>query len=257
MQKNFIKVATSMPCALILAAVLSAGWSGAVLAETGHEPMSHEPMDHSKMDHSKMDHSKMDHSKMDHSKMDHSKMGADEQDHTQHQAMLDQRGVLSLTAKSYTIPDIKLIDSNGRAVAMRSLLDGKEPVILNFIFTTCTTICPVMSSTFEQVQEQLGNRRNRVRMVSVSIDPENDTPARLKAYAHRYNAGPHWQLLTGSVANSFAVQNAFEVAVGDKMNHKPLAFIRARGRDAGWVRMDGLVAASDIINELNRLESIK
>ncbi len=257
MQKNFMKVATGLPCALILAAVVSSSWSGAVWAETGHEHMSHEQMDHSTMDHSKMDHSKMDHSKMDHTTMDHSKMGGDAQDHTQHQAMLDQRGVLSLTAKSYTIPDIKLTDSNGRAVALRSLLDGKEPVILNFIFTTCTTICPVMSSTFEQVQEQLGSRRNRVRLVSVSIDPENDTPAKLKAYAHRYNAGPHWQLLTGSVANSFAVQNAFEVAVGDKMNHKPLAFIRARGRDAGWVRMDGLVGASDIINELNRLESVK
>ncbi|OHC90945.1 MAG: hypothetical protein A3J87_02170 [Sideroxydans sp. RIFOXYB12_FULL_59_6] len=228
MQEKLIRVAAC----LLLAAVGTAGCSGLAFAENGHEHMNHEHMDHSKI-------------------------GAEVHDHTQHQAMLEQRGVLSRTARSYTIPDIKMVDRNGRSVAIRGLLDGREPVILNFIFTTCTTICPVMSSTFEQVQEQLGDRRNRVRMVSVSIDPENDTPARLKAYARRYNAGSQWQMLTGSVANSFAVQNAFEVAVGDKMNHKPLAFIRAPGRDAGWVRIDGLVAASDIVNELNRLESIK
>lgn len=221
-------------------AVMTLGlMSGAAQAESGQMNMDHEHMNHEQMDHEHMNHEHMDHQHMDMS------------DHVQHQAMLAKKGVLMRSVENYTIPDVKLIGASGAEVSLRSVFDGKEPVILNFIFTTCTTICPVMSSTFEQVQEQLGKKRNHVRLVSISIDPENDTPEKLKEYAARFHAGRHWQLLTGSVANSLAVQRAFEVAVADKMNHKPAAFVRGAGRDASWVKLDGLVSATDIVAELN------
>jgi protein SCO1/2 len=214
--------------------------------------MSTAAMAESEHDHMNMDHEHMDHEHMNHEQMDHEHMDMSGHDHSQHQAMLAKKGVLSRTVSAYEIPDVTLQDASGAQVSLRSLFDGQEPVILNFIFTTCTTICPVMSATFEQVQEKLGAKRNRVRMVSISIDPENDTPAKLNDYAKRFHAGSHWKMLTGSVANSVAVQRAFEVAVADKMNHKAAVFLRPKGREASWVKLEGLVSASDVVTELNK-----
>jgi len=154
---------------------------------------------------------------------------------------------------AYSIPDVRLRDANGAVVALRSSLADK-PVILNFIFTTCDTACPVTSMTFSQVQEALGQERNGVHMVSISIDPEQDTPPVLKAYAAKFRAGPQWQMLTGSIGDSIAVQRAFDVYRGDKMNHQPVTFLRGRAGDP-WVRMAGFASAGDIFREYLQLRA--
>jgi protein SCO1/2 len=154
------------------------------------------------------------------------------------------------TQASYTLPDVKLVDAEGGGVPLRNeLTEADKPVILNFIFTTCGAVCPVMSQTFSQVQDALGAKRDTVRMVSISIDPEHDTPAALRAYADKYGAGPQWQMLTGRLADSIAVQRAFDVYRGDKMNHQPATFLRA-SPDQPWVRLDGFASADDILREL-------
>jgi protein SCO1/2 len=175
-----------------------------------------------------------------------------EHHHHHHHAMAADSGY-QRTSASYDVPDVSLVDMDGAQVSLRDGLNGDEPVMLNFIFTTCTAICPVMSATFRQVQEQLGEERSKVRMVSISIDPENDTPARLKEYSARFEAGPQWRMLTGSVEDSIAVQRAFGAYRGDKMNHAPATFLRAGGPGKPWVRLDGLAGAADIIHEYHKL----
>lgn len=155
--------------------------------------------------------------------------------------------------ESYEVPDVKLVDINGMESSLREDLNDHEPIMLNFIFTTCTAICPVMTATFRNVQEALGEERDKVRMVSISIDPENDTPAKLKEYAEKYHAGPQWLMLTGSIENSIAVQRAFGVFRGNKMSHTPVTFLRASGAASQWVRLDGLASARDIIKEYRNL----
>ncbi|MFZ3018007.1 MAG: SCO family protein [Gallionella sp.] len=175
---------------------------------------------------------------------------AETEHHHHHHAMADS---YQRSSASYSIPDVRLVDADGAKVALRDGLGGDEPVMLNFIFTSCTAICPVMSATFQQVQEKLGDERGKVRMVSISIDPENDTPARLKDYAARFQAGAQWRMLTGSIEDSIAVQRAFDAYRGGKMNHAPVTFLRAAGPDQPWVRLDGLASASDIIEEYRKL----
>ena len=120
---------------------------------------------------------------------------------------------------------------------------------MNFIFTTCTAICPPMSATFAQVQQQLGEDRGRVRLVSVSIDPEHDTPAEMAAYAQRFQAGESWYMLTGTLEDSIAVQKAFDTYRGDKMYHAPVTLLRTP--DGGrWIRFEGFAAASDLVHEV-------
>lgn len=154
---------------------------------------------------------------------------------------------------NYTIPDVKLVDANGVAALLSSRLADK-PVILNFIFTSCGAICPVMSTTFSHVQAALGAKRDAVHMVSISIDPEHDTPLALKAYASKYGAGPQWQMLTGRERDSIAVQRAFDVYRGNIMSHQPTTFLRARSGHA-WVRLDGFASADDIMREYRQLTS--
>ena len=173
-------------------------------------------------------------------------------DHSHH-AMPGKPGRYVRTLAGYTIPDVKLVDADGAGVPLRSeFADRDKPIILNFIFTTCGAVCPVMSATFAQVQAALGAERDAVRMVSISIDPEQDTPAALKDYAGKYHAGPQWRMLTGSLDDSIAVQRAFDVYRGDKMNHQPATFLRAApGRP--WVRLAGFASAADILHEYRRL----
>ena len=148
----------------------------------------------------------------------------------------------------YPLPDVTMVDQNGKRVSLREILSPDEPVMLNFIFTTCTTICPVMTATFAQVQKGLGSDAQRIRMVSISIDPEQDTPSALAAYAKRFKAGPQWEFLTGALEDSVAVQKAFDTYRGDKMNHAPLTLLRATP-DAQWVRYDGFASAADLVKE--------
>ena len=89
-------------------------------------------------------------------------------------------------------------------------------------------------------------------MISITIDPEYDTSARLQAYAARYHAGPQWQFLTGNREDIVAVQKAFDAYRGTKMNHEPLTFLRA-SVDAPWVRLNGLASAADVVKEYRQL----
>jgi protein SCO1/2 len=147
----------------------------------------------------------------------------------------------------YTLPQVSLVRQDGKTVVLSDELNDGRPVMLNFIYTTCTSICPVISQTFSQLQSELGSERDKVHLVSVSIDPEHDTPARLREYAKQYQAGPSWQHYTGTVAASIATQRAFDVYRGDKMSHSPVTLFRpAPGKP--WVRIEGFVTASELLS---------
>lgn len=153
---------------------------------------------------------------------------------------------------SYEPPDVTLVDANGAAVGLRALLAGAEPVLLQFIFTSCPTICPVMSSLFAAAQHRL--RAEGVRLLSISIDPEHDTPARLRAHARKFKAGRNWRLLTGKPDEILAVQKAFDAYRGNKMSHEPATYLRLKP-GASWVRFDGLLSAGELVAEYQRLKA--
>ncbi len=153
---------------------------------------------------------------------------------------------------AYVVPAVDLVREDGARVSFPAELDDGKPVVLDFIFTTCTTICPVSSQIFSQLQARLGARRDGVHLVSISIDPEQDTPARLREYAQRFHAGPGWHHYTGTVEASVALQRAFDAYRGDKMSHVPVTFLRAApGRP--WVRIDGFASSAELEGELRGL----
>jgi protein SCO1/2 len=156
------------------------------------------------------------------------------------------------SVRSYSIPDVVLIDADAKPVRLRELLAAKDPVMLNFIFTTCGAICPVMSKVFSDVPAQLGAEATKLRMISISIDPENDTPAQLKLYAKTYGANARWKFLTGSVEDVKAVQRAFNSYRGDKMSHEPLTLLHS-APDKPWVRIDGFASPEELAREYRKV----
>lgn len=150
----------------------------------------------------------------------------------------------------YTVPDVTLVREDGQAVPLKRILhDDGRPVVLNFVFTTCTTICPLTSHVFEELQAKLKAQHQAADLVSISIDPENDTPRRLRAYAKEFHAGPHWHFYTGTVAASEAAQQAFNTYFGDKMEHLPVTLLHT-APGARWVRLEGFDTADDMLKEL-------
>jgi protein SCO1/2 len=183
---------------------------------------------------------------------DNAMESTDEADpHAHHRHMMESTNY-SRSVHDYQLPDLELVNMAAEKISLLDEVNSGKPVMVNFIFTTCTTICPVMSATFAQVQSELGAESEALRMISFSIDPEQDTPERLREYAGRFNAGPQWQFLTGSLENSVAVQKAFDVYRGNKMNHEPTTLMKAADSDS-WVRIDGLAKAADIVAEYHRL----
>jgi protein SCO1/2 len=148
----------------------------------------------------------------------------------------------------YLIPDVTMVREDGKSVNLTAELNDGRPVVLNFVYTSCTTICPMSSQVFEQLQDGLGGAREAVHLVSISIDPEQDTPARLREYAGRFHALKGWDHYSGTLAASLTVQKAFNAYRGDKMSHIPLTLLRA-APGKPWVRFDGFARAGDLLAE--------
>lgn len=171
-------------------------------------------------------------------------------------AAMAARGPSGFTVSraDYPIPDASLRDQDGRPTTIAEALGHDGPVLLNFIFTSCSTICPIMSATFGEVQDDIAAVEPGYRMVSVSIDPEYDTPRRLREYAGLQHAGENWQFLTGDTAEIRKVIAAFDAIyrADNKMYHLPYTYMR-RGPSEPWVRIDGLLSGDELVTEYRRV----
>jgi protein SCO1/2 len=152
----------------------------------------------------------------------------------------------------YTVPSVNLTRDDGKVVRLPDEMNDGRPVVLNFIFTTCSSVCPLLSQVMAQFEHRLGTDRDKVHLMSISIDPEEDTPARLRAYAHKFRAGPEWQHYTGTREASIAAQRAFDVYRGEKMSHTPATLVRAAPGQP-WLRIDGLVTPDQLYEQYQQL----
>ena len=173
--------------------------------------------------------------------------------HANHKKMMSQ-STHRRTVHDYDLGEIGVTLSDSVETTLSELIADDKPVMIHFIFTTCTTICPVQAATFSQVQRKLGDEASEVQMVSVSIDPEYDTPARLQEYAKKFRAGPQWDFITGTSEQMIDVQKAFDAYEGNKMNHRALTLLKMPGTNE-WVRLEGLISASVIIDEYRMLKN--
>jgi cytochrome oxidase Cu insertion factor (SCO1/SenC/PrrC family) len=151
------------------------------------------------------------------------------------------------------IPDLPLVDQDGKPVRFYSDLVRGKVVMINFIFTSCTTICPPMGATFGKLQQLLGDRAGRdVHLISVSVDPATDTPEKLKAWRNKLGGGPGWTLVTGERETVVQLLKALGVYTPSLNDHTPLVLA---GNDPGgtWTRAYGLAAPAKLMELLDGL----
>ncbi len=161
------------------------------------------------------------------------------------------------TLEEHTIPNVTLVNQDGKQVKLESLVNCGRPVVIDFIFATCTTICPVLSAGYSNFQKKMGaDASKKIQLISISIDPENDSPKTMKEYLKRFRAEPGWEFLTGTRKDIDQVMAAFDAYIPDKMSHKPLMFFRAPG-DKEWVRIYGLIGTSAFISEYEKVAQRK
>src|SRR5260370_20429257 len=104
------------------------------------------------------------------------------------------------SASSRYFANLTLVDQDGNAVDLYSLMKGRTIVIHSF-FTTCAASCPIMTRTIAAMQDRFADRLGKdLVLVSITVDPANDTPAKLKAYAKGMKSQPGWYFLPRSKA---------------------------------------------------------
>lgn len=153
--------------------------------------------------------------------------------------------------KQLRVPDTTVYDQNGRRLRFYTDLVKGKTVVINFIFTTCTTICPPLTATFRRVQQTLGERVGKdIQLISISVDPTTDVPERLKDFSAKFKAEPGWTFVTGSKPEIDELLGALGGYVADKNDHTPLILI---GNEAAgfWTRTYGLAPATQIVKLVN------
>jgi len=159
--------------------------------------------------------------------------------------------ITSAETSKMNIPDIELLDQNGRKIHFYSDLVKGHTVAINFIFTTCTTICPPLGATFARVQKELGDRMGRdVRLISITVDPATDTPERLKAWGEKFHAGEGWTFVTGDKPQVDELLLALGASSARREDHSPTVLI---GNDTNgtWTRTYGLAQVSQLVQIIN------
>lgn len=144
--------------------------------------------------------------------------------------------------------NVELVNQYGETMRLYSdLLQGKV-VLINTMYTTCTGICPVMSKSIEKIQEHVGDRVGKdVYLISISVDPDNDTPEKLKAFADKFHAQRGWYFLTGDKENiAFALQKLGQYTE-DPENHQGI-IIMGNEPTGLWKKAFGLAAVGDLID---------
>lgn len=147
-----------------------------------------------------------------------------------------------------------LTDQHGRSVNLEKDLVSGRIVVISFMYTQCTTVCPVVSSIMAKVQAQLGERAGtEVSLVSITIDPLRDTPERLREYAELHKAGPGWTWLTGSVPAITATLKSLRSWSADFESHQPVFLV---GNDATgeWSRFYGFTDPMAIVDRIDSLQ---
>src|ERR1041385_2538717 len=140
---------------------------------------------------------------------------------------------------SMQIPNVRVLDQNGKALNFYSDLVKGQNVAINFIFTTCTTVCPVLTATFRRVQTELEQSQSNVKLISVSVDPTVDTPERLRDFAAKFKAGPGWTFVTGDKTEIDSLLQRLGAGVGNKNEHTSMVLIGNDPADV-WTRTYGL-----------------
>lgn len=153
-------------------------------------------------------------------------------------------------------PDFTLTDGvSGSALTLSSLRGSV--VVIAFLYSHCPDVCPITASKFRAAQKELGADAARVRFVAVSVDPDGDTPAEVRAFSATHDLSSNWHYLVGPRAQLEPVWNAYGVGAFAStkergVDHNDAIYVLdPGGRERELVHSD--IAVRDLVNDLRSL----
>ena len=157
------------------------------------------------------------------------------------------------SAAKVVLRDAPLLDASGKRVRLPQDVIGNRIAVVNFVYTTCTTVCPVSSATFQQLQAKLGPRLGKeVVLVSITVDPLRDTPQRMKEYAGRYQAREGWVWLTGAKPDVDGVLKGFGAYTPNFEDHPAMVLV-GDARGGSWTRFFGFPSVEELMARIDTM----
>ncbi|HEX2269024.1 MAG TPA: SCO family protein [Pyrinomonadaceae bacterium] len=154
-----------------------------------------------------------------------------------------------------SIPDVEILNQDGKKQRLFTDLIKGRKVVINFIYTTCTAYCPLSGNNFARLQTLLGERLGKdVYLLSISTDPETDTPEKLKSWSGRFAPKPGWTFVTGETPAMQTLLRAFLGEGPRRGVHTPVAFV-VNDKDGGWKRTFGLEQPGKLVEMLDLVSS--
>ena len=155
-----------------------------------------------------------------------------------------------------TLSEAPLLDQGGKRVRLAQDVIGERIAVVNFIYTSCTTVCPVSSATFQQLQQRLAasSLGKEVVLVSITVDPLRDTPQRLREYAARYEAREGWVWLTGAKPEVDSVLKGLG-AYSARFEDHPAMVLLGDARGGPWTRIFGFPSVDELIARIDTMQA--
>jgi protein SCO1/2 len=155
-----------------------------------------------------------------------------------------------------SVPDIEVVNQEGQHLRFNSqVVDGRIAIVTGF-FTTCSSMCPITQEKLSQVAKLLGPRLGKeVVIVSVSVDAENDTPARMKDWGEKFHIGPGWTLLSGKRAEVDALLKSLGLFVELRQRHQSALMVGSTA--TGWVRISSWTSSEKLARLAESMSSAK
>jgi protein SCO1/2 len=150
-----------------------------------------------------------------------------------------------------SMPSVKLIDHNDHAHDIAKLF-SENIVIVDFIFTSCRSVCPIMTAVMKKVYTLIGDRNDQpVLFISITVNPEEDTPKQLAENAKKTGSHANWLWLTGTSNDVAQVLQAFAININGKPEaHPPVLYV---GKEDYWLKWVGLPNADEVADAVNVL----
>lgn len=178
-------------------------------------------------------------------------------DHSHHAPAAKKADEVKPSAVRVRYDDSVLIDQTGKPRKFKSEVVADRIVVLDFVYTTCTTICPVLTTLLVQVQDGLdAAARDEVRLVTLSVDPARDTPAKMKEYGEKFGVKPGWLWLTGPTGRVNEVLKGFGAYTANFEDHPPVVLV-GDGRSGQWTRFNGFVDPKEVLAKVNEMRAAR
>lgn len=172
-------------------------------------------------------------------------------DHSQH--MQQMAGAQKSAAAQVKYGDAVLSDQHGKKRKLKSEVFGDKLVVIDFAYTNCTTICPVLTALMVKVQDALGARQgSEVVLVTITVDPARDTPAHLKEYAAKYGVKGGWTWLTGPTGTVNETLKGFGAYAVNFEDHPPMVLV-GDPVSGEWTRFFGFSDPAAIVARVDEL----